>query len=208
MNIQQIFRNNRRWVKSKTDLDKGYFDKLSRGQSPKILYIGCSDSRVPAEEFMGVHPGQVFIYRNIANLVPNTDLSAMSVINYAVEHLKVSHIVVCGHYQCGGVKAAMQQEDLGILNPWLRNIRDVYRTHQEELDRIKNSNLRYKRLIEFNVIEQCLNVLKTAEVQKAYIERSLTVHGWVMDLHSGLLLDLNVDVPALIEEIKRIYRIV
>jgi len=157
---------------------------------------------------MGVHPGQVFVYRNIANLVPNNDLSAMSVINYAVEHLKVSHIVVCGHYQCGGVKAAMQQEDLGILNPWLRNIRDVYRIHQEELDRIKNSNLRYKRLIEFNVIEQCLNVLKTAEVQKAYIERSLTVHGWVMDLHSGLLLDLNVDVPALIEEIKRIYRIV
>ena len=208
MKIQQIFRNNRRWLKSKIDLDKDYFSKLSRGQSPKILYIGCSDSRVPAEEFMGVHPGQVFVYRNIANLVPNTDLSAMSVINYAVEHLKVSHIVVCGHYQCGGVKAAMQQEDLGILNPWLRNIRDVYRTHQEELDRIRNSNLRYRKLIEFNVIEQCLNVLKTAEVQKAYLERNLTVHGWVMDLHSGLLLDLNVDFPALMERIMKIYRIV
>ena len=132
-------------------MDSDYFDNLSKGQNPDILYIGCSDSRVTAEELMGVSPGDVFVHRNIANMVPNTDLSAMSVIDYAILHLQVIHIVVCGHYYCGGVKAAMQSKDLGILNPWLRNIRDVYRIHKEELNNIQDEEQRYKRLVELNV---------------------------------------------------------
>ena len=136
MNLKQIFANNSTWIKQKLDVDENYFKNLSKSQNPKVLYIGCSDSRVAAEELMGVEPGEVFVHRNIANMVPNTDLSAMSVINYAVSILKVEHIVVCGHYYCAGVKAAMQSADLGILNPWLRNLRDVYRIHKTELDLI------------------------------------------------------------------------
>ncbi|MFZ2429907.1 MAG: carbonic anhydrase, partial [Lutibacter sp.] len=126
MNIEKIFSNNKKWIEERLNIDENYFKNLSSGQSPEILYIGCSDSRVSAEELMGVQPGEVFVHRNIANMVPNTDLNVMSVINYAVTHLKVKHLVICGHYYCGGVKAAMQSEDLGLLNPWLRNIRDVY----------------------------------------------------------------------------------
>ena len=148
MEIKQIFENNRNWIQEKLKVDSDYFSNLSKGQDPNILYIGCSDSRVTAEELMGVAPGDVFVHRNIANMVPNTDLSAMSVIDYAVAHLEVKHVVVCGHYFCGGVKAAMQSQDLGILNPWLRNIRDVYRIHQTELDNIKDEEERYKRLVE------------------------------------------------------------
>ena len=155
MDIKKIFDNNKEWVKSKLDLDSNYFSNLSEGQSPEILYIGCADSRVTAEELMGVAPGDVFVHRNIANIVPNTDLSSMSVIEYAVTHLKVNHIVVCGHYYCGGVKAAMQSADLGILNPWLRNIRDVYRLHKMELNAIENEDERYKRLVELNVLPRC-----------------------------------------------------
>ena len=137
-------------------LDANYFENLSKGQAPEYLYIGCSDSRVTPETMMGIKPGEVFVHRNIANLVLNTDLSAMSIINYAVEHLKVNHIIVCGHYYCGGVQAAMQPSDMGILNPWLRNIRDVYRLHKTELDQIDNEEEQYKRLIELNVQEQCV----------------------------------------------------
>lgn len=208
MNVEQIFRNNRVWIEDKLKLDGDYFKNLSKGQSPEFLYIGCSDSRVTAEELMGVQPGDVFVYRNIANMVPNTDLSAMSVITYAVSSLKVNHIVVCGHYYCTGVKAAMQPADLGILNPWLRNIRDVYRLHKEELDTITDEELRYKRLIELNVQEQCVNVLKTSDVQKAYKERHLTVHGWVFDVHSGKLIDLKIDFDKILADIMEIYRIV
>ena len=177
MDIKQIFTNNKNWVKEKLQIDNDYFSNLSKGQSPEILYIGCADSRVTAEELMGVAPGDVFVHRNIANMVPNTDLSAMSVIDYAVAHLKVNHVVVCGHYFCGGGKAAMQSQDLGILNPWLRNIRDVYRLHKEELNAISDEEARYKRLVELNVQEQCINVIKTAEVQRAYRDRGITVHG-------------------------------
>ncbi len=184
MNIQKIFENNKEWVKSKLDLDADYFSDLSKGQSPEILYIGCADSRVTAEELMGVEPGDVFVHRNIANIVPNTDLSSMSVIEYAVTHLKVNHVVICGHYYCGGVKAAMQSADLGILNPWLRNIRDVYRLHKDELIGIEDENERYNRLVEINVEEQCINVIKTAAVQKAYKDRKISFHGWVFDIHS------------------------
>jgi len=207
MDITRIFKNNQDWVQSKLEIEPTYFSNLSKGQNPDILYIGCSDSRVSAEELMGIAPGEAFVLRNIANMVPNTDLSVMSVINYAVDQLKVNHIVVCGHYYCGGVQAAMKSADLGILNPWLRNIRDVYRTHKDELSRIENEEERYKRLVELNVEEQCINVIKTAEVQKAQRDRGLTVHGWVFDVHSGKLIDLNINFKKLLENIMEIYRL-
>ncbi|CAM4066539.1 carbonic anhydrase [Pedobacter westerhofensis] len=207
MDIKQIFENNETWVQKKLSLQSDYFSNMSKGQKPDILYIGCSDSRVSAEELMGIAPGEAFIHRNIANMVPNTDLSVMSVINYAVEHLKVNHIVVCGHYYCGGVQAAMKSGDLGILNPWLRNIRDVYRTHKDELNSIEDEDQRYKRLVELNVEEQCINVIKTAEVQKAQRERNLTIHGWVFDIHTGKLIDLNIDFIKVLENIMEIYRL-
>lgn len=156
---------------------------------------------------MGAVPGEIFVHRNIANLVPNTDLSVMSVINYAVVHLKVNHIVVCGHYNCGGVHAAMQTSDLGILNPWLRNIRDIYRMHKSELDEIGDEEDKFKRLVQLNVQEQCVNVLKTTEVQDAIKERNLKVHGWVFDIHTGKLIDLKIDFQSIIKNLKDIYRI-
>lgn len=208
MDIEQIFENNRNWIVKQLKIDNEYFEKLSDGQSPEFLYIGCSDSRVSAEELMGIEPGKVFVHRNIANMVPNTDLNSMSVINYAVVHLKVNHIVVCGHYGCGGVHAAMQQSDLGILNPWLRNIRDVYRIHQKTLDKITNEEEKYKKLVELNVQEQCINVIKTAEVQKANRERDLKVYGWIFDIHSGKLIDLNINFTEILKDITTIYKIV
>ncbi len=207
MDIKQIFKNNQNWVQAKLNIDSNYFNNLSKGQNPDILYIGCSDSRVTAEELMGVSPGEAFVHRNIANMVPNTDLSAMSVIDYAVMHLKVNHVVVCGHYYCGGVKAAMESQDLGILNPWLRNIRDVYRTHRIELSEISDEDKRYKRLVELNVQEQCINVIKTAEVQRAYRDRGLTVHGWVFDIRSGKIIDLKIDFSKILENVMEIYHL-
>ena len=207
MDIKKIFKNNRNWIAKKLQSDTNYFEKLADGQTPEFLYIGCSDSRVSAEDLMGLEQGQVFVPRNIANMVPNTDLNSMSVINYAVTSLKVNHIVVCGHYDCGGVLAAMQQADLGILNPWLRNIRDVYRIHRSELDTIQDEEQKYKRLVELNVQEQCINVIKTAEVQRANRQRNLKVYGWVFDIHTGKLIDLNIDVDAIFKEITSIYKI-
>jgi carbonic anhydrase len=203
---EQIFENNKRWVASKLAEDGQFFEKLAKEQRPDYLYIGCSDSRVPANEIMGLEAGEVFVHRNIANLVNNIDLNIMSVINYAVRHLEVKHIIVCGHYNCGGVKAAMQPQDLGLLNPWLRNIRDVYRLHKQELDAIQDTTQRYNRLVELNVQEQCLNVIKTAVVQQSYIAKGFpTVHGWVYDLHNGLLIDLKIDFEGLLREIQQIY---
>ena len=207
MDIKQIFENNKNWIAKKLQSDDKYFEKLADGQTPEFLYIGCSDSRVSAEDLMGLEPGQVFVHRNIANMVPNTDLNSMSVINYAVASLKVNHIVVCGHYGCGGVLAAMKQADLGILNPWLRNIRDVFRLHRNELDAIEDEDQKYRRLVELNVQEQCINVIKTAEVQRANRQRNLKVYGWVFDLHTGKLIDLNIDVDAIFKEITSIYKI-
>ncbi|HQV77580.1 MAG TPA: carbonic anhydrase [Chitinophagales bacterium] len=205
MNIEQIFKNNEKWIAEKLAVDANYFKKLAQGQNPEILYIGCSDSRVSAEEIMGVKPGEVFVHRNIANLVNNVDLSVMSVLNFAIRQLNVKHIIICGHYNCGGVKAAMKSEDLGILNPWLRNIRDVYRLHKEELNTIKSEQLRYNRLVELNVQEQCINLIKTAAVQQAYKERNISVHAWVFDVHSGKLIDLNIDLPTILAGIMEIY---
>lgn len=207
MDLNKVFSDNQKWKLEKLNQDEDYFKLLSQGQSPEVLYIGCSDSRVTAEDMMGAEPGEVFVHRNIANVVPNGDINVMSVINYAVDHLKVKHIVVCGHYGCGGVQAAMQSRDLGILNPWLRNIRDVFRLHQEELDAIEDEELRYQRLVELNVQEQCVNVLKTAEVQLAYRDGRLDVHGWVMNIATGEIIDLQLDIEQILERIRRIYHL-
>ncbi|AUC21683.1 carbonic anhydrase [Polaribacter sejongensis] len=207
MNLETVFKNNENWVKEKLATDKNYFEELGKGQKPELLYIGCSDSRATAEELMGAKPGEVFVHRNIANMVISIDLNVMSVINYAVDHLKVSHVIVCGHYGCGGVKAAMQSADLGILNPWLRNIRDVYRIHATELNTIKNEEKKYERLVELNVKEQCVNLIKTAAVQKAYRDRGLKVHGWVFDVHTGKLIDLKIDFEKYLDDIMEIYHL-
>ncbi|CAH8287887.1 carbonic anhydrase [Mariniflexile fucanivorans] len=207
MNLDKIFQNNKKWIKEKLDVDKNYFENLGAGQNPEFLFIGCSDSRVTAEELMGLGPGDVFVHRNIANMVISIDLNVMSVVNYAVDHLKVKHVVVCGHYECGGVKAAMQSADLGILNPWLRNIRDVYRIHKKELNAITNEEKKYDRLVELNVEEQCVNLIKTAAVQKAARERGLKVHGWIFDIHTGELVDLKIDFDTILESIREIYHL-
>ncbi|MCZ4695051.1 carbonic anhydrase [Ancylomarina euxinus] len=207
MDIEYIFNNNRQWISDKLKQDSDYFKKLSGEQSPEILYIGCSDSRVTTGDLMGIEPGDMFVHRNIANMVSNTDLSAMSVINYAVSYLKVKHVVICGHYNCGGVKAAMQSKDMGILNPWLRNIRDVYRLHKDELNAIEDEEQKYNRLVELNVQEQCVNLIKTAEVQKALLHDHITVHGWVFDIHTGHIIDMKIDFNKILKDIMEIYRL-
>ncbi len=207
MDLNKVFDNNKKWIQEKLDVSSNYFDELGKGQSPDLLYIGCSDSRVTAEELMGAEPGEVFVHRNIANMVISIDLNVMSVVNYAVDHLKVNHVVVCGHYACGGVKAAMQSADLGILNPWLRNIRDVYRIHRKELNAIEDENKRYDRLVELNVKEQCVNLIKTAAVQKAHRDRGLKVRGWVFDVYSGKLIDLKIDFEGYLKDIMEIYQL-
>jgi carbonic anhydrase len=204
----QIFENNSVWVKGKNEIQTDFFQTLAMGQTPEILYIGCSDSRVTAEDLTGAKPGQMFVHRNIANLVPNNDSSSEAVIEYAVAHLGVKHIVVCGHYFCGGVKAAMQSKDLGVLNPWLRNIRDVYRLHKDELNAISDMDARYNRLVEINVEEQCTNVAKMAVVQKAYLKNQYPViHGWVFDISTGKLIDLNLDFKKMLASIQEIYNL-
>lgn len=204
----QIFENNRKWIVEKEATDASFFEKIAKEQHPDYLYIGCSDSRVTAEDIMGLEPGEVFVHRNVANLVNATDLNVMAVLNYGVRHLNVKHIIVCGHYNCGGVKAAMQAKDLGILNPWLRNIRDVYRLHKNELNAIENEHARYNRLVELNVQEQCVNVIKLASVQQGYNDHGYPqVHGWVFDIHTGKLIDLKLDFTAILKDIQEIYRL-
>lgn len=205
MTFERILEENKNWIAEHLRIDPDYFQNLSKGQSPEILYIGCSDSRVTAEEIMGAKPGEVFIHRNIGNLVVNSDLNVMSVINYAVSYLNVKHIVVCGHYYCGGVKAAMESADMGIMNLWLRNIQDVYRLHKEELDAIRDEEAQYKRLVELNVQEQCVNILKTIDVQRAYRERGIHIHGWVFDVKTGRLIDLKIDFTKILRSLSDIY---
>lgn len=203
-----IFENNKKWVESKIAESPEYFHELAKSQTPGFLYIGCSDSRVTAEEMMGAEPGEVFVHRNIANVVNTLDMSSTAVIQYAVEHLKVKHVIVCGHYNCGGVKAAMSAEDMGLMNPWLRTIRDVYRLHREELDTITDEAKRYDRLVELNVQEQCINVIKMACVQERYIlEEFPIVHGWVFDLRTGKIIDLDIDFEMILKDIQKIYNL-
>lgn len=203
---EEIFENNKKWVSAQLDKDADFFEKLAKDQTPDYLYIGCADSRVPANEIMGLEPGDVFVHRNVANLVNNIDLNVMSCINYAVNNLNVKHIIVCGHYGCGGVKAAMTPKDLGLLNPWLRNIRDVYRLHRDELNAITDEHKRYDRLVELNVEEQCFNVIKTVAVQRSYIHKKYpVVHGWVFDLKTGILQDLKIDFEGMLKRIQELY---
>lgn len=205
LDYDQIFENNRIWLEEKKSINNDFFEQLSKGQNPEYLFIGCSDSRVTAEELMGAQPGDVFVHRNIANLVPNNDNNSAAVIEYAINFLKVKHIVVCGHYFCGGVKAAMESKDLGILNPWLRNIRDVYRLHRVELNALAEE-LRYNRLVELNVQEQCVNIIKMAVWQRHFLDEGLPiVHGWVFDVQSGQLIDLKIDFPTILKSIREIY---
>lgn len=203
---EQVFENNLAWLNEKKRTDAEFFENLVKEQRPDYLYIGCSDSRVTAEDMMGAGPGEVFVHRNVANLVNATDLNVMAVINYAVRYLGVKHVVVCGHYNCGGVKAAMQPVDMGILNPWLRNIRDVYRLHKDELNAITDEAKRYDRLVELNVQEQCINVIKLASVQQEYQKNGFPiVHGWVFDIKTGKLIDLKLDFSKLLKDIQEIY---
>ena len=205
--MDAVFSKNEKWIANKLEKDANYFKNLDKGQSPEMFYIGCSDSRVAAEEMMGAGPGEMFVHRNVANMVTSIDLNVMTALNYAVAQLKVKHVVVCGHYSCGGVKAAMEASDMGILNPWLRNIRDVYRIHKDELNAIKEEKAKYDRLVELNVQEQCINIIKTAVVQKAIVEYDLKVHGWVFDIHSGKLIDLKMDLKKEMESIQEIYNL-
>jgi len=207
MDLSKIFENNERWIQAKIQDDPAYFENLNKGQKPDVLYIGCSDSRVTAEDLMGMQPGELFVHRNVANIVNAIDLNAQSVINYAVKYLEVNHVVVCGHYSCGGVKAAMESKDMGILNPWLRNIRDVYRAHKDELNAILDVQKRYDRLVELNVKEQAINVLKMAAVQRAVRKRGMQVHGWVFDIKTGKLIDLKIDFQKALADIMEIYRL-
>lgn len=208
MGYQALFANNREWVRRMTASDPHYFEKLARGQRPEYLYIGCSDSRAPANDMLGLPPGALFVHRNVANIISNVDINAAAVIEYAVVNLGVRHILVTGHYGCGGVKAAMEPADLGILNPWLRNIRDIYRLHEAELDAIPFEEQRYARLVELNVAEQCMNVVKFACVQQSFLSRGYPeVHGLVLDLKSGLLRDLNLDFRAMLEKVQKLYRL-
>ena len=204
--FEAIFRDNAAWVAAKLAHDPAYFEKLSRGQSPEILYIGCADSRVTAEDLMGAEPGEIFIHRNVANLVVATDNNVNAVVQYAVEQLQVKHIVVCGHYECGGVKASMHPSDLGQLNSWLQSIRDVYRIHQAELDGIPDHRERFDRLVELNVLEQCLNIVKIDHVQRAWYKTGFPqIHGWVFDVRTGRLIDLELKIGDEFESIRKIY---
>lgn len=203
---QQVFENNRKWIEEHKAENPNFFEHLALGQTPDFLFIGCADSRVPANNIMGLDPGEVFVHRNIANLVVNTDMNAQSVIQYAVEQLEVKHVVVCGHYGCGGVKAAMGHTGLGLIDNWLREIRDTYTVHVDELDAITHEGERYDRLVELNVLEQCRNVLKTSYVQKRYTAYgSPWVHGWVFDVASGSLVDLKFDFDGELKKLRAVY---
>ncbi len=206
LDFTKVFDNNRKWVSDKLSLDPKYFEDLAKGQHPELLYIGCSDSRVTAEELMGAEPGEVFIHRNLANLVVSTDNNLNAVVQFAVEQLKVKHIIVCGHYDCGGIRAALYPSDMGQLNSWLQTLRDVYRYHISELDAIADRQKRYDRLVELNVMEQCINLIKIDHVQKSWNKTgSPEIHGWVFDVRTGKLIDLELDVKEIFEEVRRIY---
>ena len=193
--FEDIFVNNRKWVETKLNEDPQFFDKLANGQKPPILWIGCSDSRVPANEITGTQPGEIFVHRNIANMVVHTDMNMLSVLDYAVNVLQVTHVIVCGHYGCGGINAALDNKTVGIIDNWLRHIKDVYRLHKEEIDAIPDVVSKQRRLVEVNVQEQVFDLIKTSIIQNAWAQgRFLQVHGLVYDVANGLLKDLNVTV--------------
>ena len=191
---KKLLENNKNWVANQLAIDPVYFEKLANSQNPEYLWIGCSDSRVPANQITGTSPGDIFVHRNIANMVVHSDMNMLSVLSYAVEVLKVKHIIVCGHYGCGGVIAAMENKQFGLIDNWLRHIKDVYRLHFKELDAIKDNKQRTDRLVELNVIEQVHDLGKTSIVQNAWKrEQPLHLHGWVYDVKDGIIKDLDVN---------------
>lgn len=202
---QRLIDNNTAWAAERLKVDPEFFTNLAEGQSPEFLWVGCSDSRVPANEITGTNPGEIFVHRNIANMVVHTDLNFLSVLQYAVEVLHVKHIIVCGHYGCGGVLAAMANNSNGLVDKWLRNIKEVYQKHEKELIAIPVDKDRANRLVELNVMEQVHNLAKTTIVQKAWKNRKLQVHGWVYGLNNGRIKDLEVMVHE-IDDLEPIFR--
>ncbi|MBM3400919.1 MAG: carbonate dehydratase [Bacteroidetes bacterium] len=204
---QDLLKGNRNWVKAETEKDPSFFDKLAAGQEPDVLWIGCSDSRVPANEVTNTRPGQVFVHRNIANVCLHSDMNILSVLDYAVNVLKVKHVIVSGHYGCGGVAAALSNQQFGLIDNWLRHIKDVYRLHSHELDRITDHQSKLNRLVELNVVEQVYNLCKTTIVQNAWRERDdLELHGWVIDLKTGLVKDLKVTTKST-ENVGKVFKL-
>ncbi len=205
--LDNLFENNRKWTEAINEQDPSFFDTLSKQQAPEYLWIGCADSRVPANEIVGLLPGELFVHRNVANAVIHTDMNCQSVIQYAVEYLKVKHIIVCGHYGCGGVKAAMENKRLGLIDNWLRHLRDIYHKHSDSLLRIEDETARWDRLCELNVIEQVYNVCHSTTVQAAWDRgQPLSVHAWIYSIKDGLLRDLKLSVSSQ-DEILEPYRI-
>lgn len=202
---KKLLLNNKAWAADRLSMDETYFERLAKDQKPEFLWIGCADSRVPAEEITNTQPGDVFVHRNVANMVVHTDMNLLSVLQYGVEVLKVKHIIVCGHYNCGGVKAAMGNDDFGLINKWLRNIKEVYAKHETELGGIESEAQRFNRLVELNVHEQVKNLAKTTIIQHAWQNGEYPhLHGWVFDLHTGLIKEvLNIDSPDQIDPIFR-----
>jgi carbonic anhydrase len=191
----KLLENNKEWVARKTKNNPDYFNRLANGQKPPVLWIGCSDSRVPANEIIGAEPGEVFVHRNIANMVVHSDMNLLSVLDYAVNVLQVKHIIVCGHYGCGGVQTAMTNKHVGIIDNWIRHIKDVYRFHQKELNDIEDEKARFNRFVELNVMEQVLDLAKTSIVQGAWESgQEVHVHGWVYDVKDGLINDLKITI--------------
>jgi len=191
---QSLLDNNKEWVARSLESGPDFFNKLADGQQPPLLWIGCADSRVPANEIIGAQPGEVFVHRNIANMVLHTDMNMLSVLDYAVNVLKVKHVILCGHYGCGGVKAAMGNQQIGLIDNWIRHIKDVYRFHNDELSKIKDEVKHFDRFVELNVVEQVMDLAKTSIVQSAWkANQPLQIHGWVYDIKDGIIKDLGVN---------------
>ncbi len=191
----KLLENNKLWVSRKLKKDPEFFKKLSEGQAPPVLWIGCADSRVPANEIIGAEPGEVFVHRNIANMVLHTDMSMLSVLDYAVNVLKVKHVIVCGHYGCGGVKAAMGNQHIGLIDNWIRHIKDVYRFHAKELNEIQDEKERFDRFVELNVFEQVQDLAKTSIIQEAWMKgQEVAIHGWVYGVNNGVIKDLKLTI--------------
>jgi carbonic anhydrase len=204
---KKILDNNKKWVENQLAIDDEYFKDLAKGQQPPLLWIGCSDSRVPANEIIGAKPGEVFVHRNIANMVIHSDMNMLSVLDYAVNVLKVKHVIVCGHYGCGGVKAAMGNQSIGLIDNWIRHIKDVYRLHEEYLNSFEDEEDRFNKFVEINVQEQVFDLAKTSIVQGAWRNgQDLTLHGWTYGLNSGYVTDLDVNMSSN-NELDEVYRL-
>lgn len=204
---QKLLLANKAWAAEKLRVDEGYFDDLASHQNPEFLWIGCADSRVPADQVTGTQPGDIFVHRNVANLVVHTDINMLSVLQYAVEVLKVKHILVVGHYNCGGVKASMDNKDYGLINKWLRNIKDVNVKYHDELSKIEDFQAKFDRLVELNVTEQVRNLAKTTIVQRAWANGDYPhLHGWVLDLKTGLIKTIMEILPDDLNAIEEVYR--